>query len=477
MTLAERDTDELRAAIAEAREQGDLVRLRTLVEGLEASLRWAPQDYQRPPEGDWSIWVARWGRGAGKSDTGAWWMDQHMTGPPCDARVPGGHRGLIVGPTFDSAVAACVQEPSGVKAHNPGVTFGTRAGGSTVRWPNGAEAVVLGAHTRQDSERLRGLAGNRCCYWLDEAAVMTHLTVALDNVVLGARLGPRARGIVTSTPKPVPAYTRLLSLPGVAQTVASTYDNRHLPAAYRAVIGQYEGTRLGRQELYAEVLADFEGALWRREWLDADRLLTYPDVLADRVRELGLTRVVVGVDPSTWDPDLGDDPGTVGEGVETGIVVAGIDASPKPEVFVLADESMRGSGEAWGRRTAATYHAWGANSVVPEVNLGGLVLTTLRLVDSTVSLHRRGDRVGVRAAQGKRARAEPVATLYEQHRVHHVGVFPELEAQLCAWDPRESWSPDRLDALVWAVTALEPWVPRGGTATSVASMAALGRRR
>lgn len=461
MSLDQRSEDELRAAIAAAKEAGDLPRLRALAEGLEASLRWQPQEYQLPPPGeDWWCWVARWGRGAGKSDTGSWYVNQHMTGPACDPRVPGGHKAVIVGPMFDSVVAACVKPPAGIQAHNAGVQYVGRKDGSYLVWPNGAEAVLRGAHSSDDAERLRGISSNVCLFWFDEAGTMRHLTVAIDNVAMAARLGRRPHGLVTSTPTSRPAYTRLLNLPNVVQTVASTYENVHLPAAYHQVIARYEGTRLGRQELYAEVLTDYEGALWNREAIERDRRPDDTGTPQEVLDRYGITKVVVGIDPSTWDPELGDDPGTVGEGIETGIVVAGIDGNDPPHVYVLDDASMRGSGEEWASRVARSYHHWRAADAVPEVNLGGLVLSTMRLVDPDVHLYRTGNRVGVRAAVGKRARAEPVATLAEQGRLHHVGHHPLLEDQLTGWDPRESWSPDRLDALVWAVTALEPWAPR-----------------
>lgn len=469
------DPDRVRAAIDEAEAAGDASALRAINAAVADALKWRPQQYQLPPPGDWRIWVARWGRGAGKSDTGSWWFDQHMSGPPCDRRVPGGHRGAIVGPTFDSAISACVQAPAGVTTHNPGVQHVNRKDGTYLVWPNGAEAIVCGAHTENDAELLRGRASNRCVWWFDEAAIMRHLTLAIDMVALGARLGPDPRGIVTSTPKPYPPYRRLLEMPGVAQTIATTFDNQHLPRAYRVIVSQYEGTRLGRQELYAELLADFEGALWSRENIDADRVAVPVGDPLEALAQLGVTHAVVGVDPSTWDPDLGDDPGTVGQGIESGVVVAGIGAGPRGDtdrkrrhVYVLEDASLRAPGEAWARAAAQVYHKWHAADLVPETNLGGLVLSTIRLVDPSVHLYRRGKRVGVRASVGKRARAEPVAALYEQHRAHHVGTFPLLEDTMCQWDPRESWSPDRLDALVWAVTALEPWgVQGGGTSAAV----------
>lgn len=427
---------------------------------------WEPQEHQLMPSGRWWMWVFRGGRGTGKTDTGAFYTNRHMEGPACDPRAPGGHHGLIVGPTHGDAVAACVDGVSGLRAHNPAIQKINRKEGTFVVWPNGAEAVILGAHTENDAERLRA-HGNVCFWWFDEAAIARYLSVAIDNVAFGGRLGPRPHGIATSTPKPTRAFRGLLKMPNVVETHASSYDNAHLPEAYQTVLQRYEGTRLGRQEIYADLLDDYEGALWNRDMIDAHRTRETYDSPEATIEALGISRIVVGIDPSTWDPDLGDDPGTIGEGLETGIVVVGIGGSDDaPEVFILEDASLRSPAEEWAQVAVDAYHRWGANSLVPEVNLGGMVLSTIRLVDSTVAVYRSGNRAGVRAAMGKRARAEPVAVLYEKGRAHHVGRFSALEDQMCGWDPREPWSPDRIDALVWAVTVLAPELPRGAVSTA-----------
>lgn len=410
------------------------------------------------------------------TDEGADWLNEHMEGPPCDPRWPGGHKALLLGPTHADVVASCVKGVSGLRAHNPRAQVVNRKDGTFVVWPNRAEAVCLGMHTEYDADRIRAQGANICTWWIDEAAVARHLDTAVNNLALGARGGVRPHGIVTTTPKPTPAYKRLLRMRGVEVTKASSHQNRHLPQFYRRIIAQWEGTRLGRQEIEGELLEDYEGALWQRDLIDADRITEdrVPGIDAmsalERVQALAVVRVGVGIDPSTWIPELGspdvvsEDDYDVGHGIETGLVVAGIDGKrPQPEVYVFDDLSGRMAAARWAERACRAYHDWRANWVVPETNAGGdSVLATIQLTDSRVTVYREPDskKPGVRASLGKRARAEPVAALYEQHRAHHVGEFPALEAQLCGWDPTESWSPDRLDALVWAITALKPWKVR-----------------
>ncbi len=477
-SLIDREPDEIRAAIAEARARGDMRTITKISAGLRAALVWKPEEHQLPPAGLWWMWVFQGGRGSGKTDAGADWFDKHMSGPPCDRRARGGHRGAVVGPTIGDAVSSCVTGVSGLQAHNPWIEKVGRTEGTFAVWPNGAEAQVFGAHFESDADRLRA-GGNRCCWWFDETAYARYLSEAIDNVALGGRLGPRPHGIATTTPKNTPAYRRLIGLPNVVTTTASTFDNPHNPLSWiEQMLNLYEGTRLGLQELYAQLLTDYEGALWRRETIDADRL---PGL--DAIGH-NLIRVSIGIDPSTWSPEIGVDPGTTAEGIETGIVGVAIDDQhPRPHLYVLDDESCRAAAEEWGRKAVQLY--WTRNSLapaelVPETNAGGaMVLSTIRLIDPEVKFHYTNGKPGVRAKHGKRSRAEPVSAIYDQHRVHHVGGgFPGLEAQMCGWDPTEPWSPDRIDALVYAVHALAPWKAQGGgTAYDViASMRSPARR-
>jgi phage terminase large subunit-like protein len=432
VTLTEEDPDRFRSAIRQAREAGDVRRLLRLTEGLEAANRWQPQPHQLPPEGDWWCWVFQGGAGTGKTDVGAWWMDQHMTGPACDRRLPGGHKALIAGPTYGDAITTCWKLPAGISAHNDRVQLTSRKEGTVALWPTGAEALFCGLHSEQDTELLRARAANCCTWWIDDAVIARRLAAAIDLIALRARAGPRPHGIVTSTPKPTAGWRHLIHQPEVIVTRGSSFDNRYLSAAHKRVIERFKGTRLEAQEVHGVLLDDFEGALWNRQRLDQYRrpAMGEPEQI---VHDLGLTRIAVGIDPSTWDPDIGEDPGTAGEGTETGIVVAGIDNAFDPHVFVLEDASLRGSGEQWGRAGIAAYHRWHASYIVPETNAGGTtVLSICRLIDpSAVVYTDKNGKPGVRAAMAKRARAEPTAALYEQGRAHHVGTFPLLEAQMC----------------------------------------------
>jgi len=271
-------------------------------------------------------------------------------------------------------------------------------------------------------------------------------TYAFDMLLLGLRLGSDPRGIITTTPKSIHLYKQLLTDPTVAVTASSTYRNAAnlAPQFLAEIIKRYEGTRLGRQELEAEVVDDAEGALWRRAWIERDRVQVFPD----------LTQIVVAIDPAM----------TSGEGAaETGIVVAGCDR--REHILVLEDCSVHGSPDKWARRAINAFHRYRADTLVVEANQGGdLVTQTLSTVDPNVPIEM------VHASRGKRTRAEPVAALYEQGRVHHVGLLPELEDQLCLWEPLTGdISPDRLDALVWAVSQLIAGGVPLGLVTSKAS--------
>ncbi len=257
--------------------------------------------------------------------------------------------------------------------------------------------------------------------------------------MFGFRIGDELRGVITTTPKPIKLLKSIMSDSATVTTRGSTYDNRRNLSKqfFRSVITKYEGTRLGRQELLAELLEDIPGALWKMNMIDSSRI-TYTEVRWDMV-----IRIVVAIDPSvTHGPDSN----------ETGIVVAGLTRSG--HVIVLDDLSCRESPMSWGRIAVNAYLSRRADRIVGEVNNGGdLVEGNIRAVNANVPFR------AVHASRGKRRRAEPVAALYEQGRVHHVGTFPDLEQQMCSYVPGielegASDSPDRMDALVWAVTEL-----------------------
>jgi predicted phage terminase large subunit-like protein len=248
---------------------------------------------------------------------------------------------------------------------------------------------------------------------------------------MGLRLGSDPRVVATTTPRPTASVIDLMNASSTIVTRGNTYDNAEnlAPAFLDKIVKKYEGTRMGRQEINAEILTDVPGALWTRAMLDKTRVASHPD----------LARVVVAIDPSGGDEDGND---------QQGMIVAG--RGVDGQAYVLDDISCRLSPDGWGKRAVNAYHARQADRIVAEVNYGGaMVQHVIKTVDPNVSYKE------VHASRGKVTRAEPVAALYEQNRVHHVGAFPLLEDQLCQWTPDMfDGSPDRLDALVWAITDL-----------------------
>jgi predicted phage terminase large subunit-like protein len=300
-------------------------------------------------------------------------------------------------------------------------------------WPNGAVAALRSA---DEPEGFRGLQAE--AVWADELAAWENPD-AWDQLQLGLRLGPRPRQVVTTTPKPSALIKALLRDEGTVVTRGSTYDNRAnlAPAFFRQIVTRYEGTRLGRQELHAEVLEDVEGALWTLAMIDATR--RPPPLIHIRGEDVrDLNRIVVAIDPAV---SAGEDSD------ETGIIVAGLGHDGRG--YVLADRSTRAHPSDWARRAIAAFDEFGADRIVAEVNNGGeLVETVIRTIRSTVPYR------AVHASRGKRTRAEPIAALYEQGRVSHVEPLAALEDQMTSYTPESGNSPDRLDALVWALTDL-----------------------
>lgn len=393
--------------------------------GGSTAEEWQPYPHQVAPPGDWDLWLLMAGRGAGKTDAAAHYTDLHMKGPACLPGIPGGHRIAIVAPTLGDATEACVNGPSGLRKHNPSVKLVSRLGGTFVVWPSGAEAKVFGAYTPDDVERLRA-GGNRCFAWCEEFAAWRFMEACWDHLQFGLRIGPHPRAVASTTPKPKKLLKQLLGEQGTAVTRATTDDNPNLPEAYRRRLERYRGTRLGRQEIGGELLEDVPGALWT--WAMLESRQAAPD----------LTRVVVAIDPAVTSGEESD---------ETGIVVAGLGVDGRG--YVLADRSCRLSPDGWARRAVTAFDDCSADLVVAETNNGGdLVEQTIRTVRRNIAYRK------VTASRGKQVRAQPVAALYEQGRVSHVEVFQELEEQLTSWTPEDGTSPDRLDALVWALTEL-----------------------
>ncbi|PWI08338.1 hypothetical protein DIZ27_23145 [Streptomyces sp. NWU339] len=401
--------------------------------------RWTPYPWQVPPDEIPTLgwWLQLGGRGTGKTDGCARYMVAHVNGPPCDPRLNGGHRMAIVAPTQGDAVEACVNGPSGLKAHDPRVVLRTTAGGTFARWPNGAEAKLFGAHTPDDVERLRA-GGNRCLVWMEEAAAMRRLSDAITHSEMGLRIGKNPHYIASTTPKPRKELRDLKANPKVITTQGRTRDAIHLPEEQRAhLIAKYAGTRIEAQELDGVLLEDIEGALWSWAGLDKARVGAAPP----------MDRIVVAMDPAATSSDEAD---------EMGIIVAGLGSTYLPDKngfqrrhgYVIDDLSARMPPIEAARTAIRAYHEHKADAIVAEVNNGGeWIGTVVRQVDPTVNY-----RI-VYASKGKATRAEPVAALTDQNSAHIVGSLPDLEEQLTTWVPGDD-SPDRLDAYVWALTDL-----------------------
>lgn len=395
---------------------------------------WAHPEHQCAPKGDWRIWVIMGGRGAGKTRAGAEWVRSRVEG-----RTPLGPgqagRVALLGETIDQVRAVMVEGESGLLACSPPDRRPAfRPALNRLDWPNGAQAMLCSA---ANPEALRGPQFD--CAWSDELAKWRTCREAWDMLQFGLRLGQDPRQIVTTTPRDNPVLVEVLESPGTVVTHAGTAANKaHLsPDFLERMAARYGGTHLGRQEIEGELIRSRAGALWTHEMIDAARVAEAPT----------LDRVVVAVDP----------PVSTGAGAdECGIVVAGLQRNGEPrdwQVYILADRSGQGqSPRDWAGSAAEAFADFGADRLVAEVNQGGdLVETVMRQVAPDLSYR------AVHASRGKRARAEPVAALYEQGRVHHVGAFPELEDQMCgfvAGAPGKGGSPDRLDALVWALADL-----------------------
>lgn len=409
---------------------------------------WEPYPWQVPPTDipTAGVWLNLGGRGTGKTDGAAHYLIDHVEGPPCDPRLPGGHRFGIIAPTLGDASDACVNGPSGIKAYRPAVREITRKGGTFVVFPNGAEGKLFGASGPEDIERLRA-GGNRCLWWWEELAAWVKLGECIQHARYGLRLGSHPHTVASTTPRPKPEIKTLIDDPKTRITRGKTSEATHLdPEVRRQLYEDYAGTRLGRQELEGELLEDIEGALWTVAGIDLDRINPEGANHQAILEALGLSVVNVGVDPAG---------GSSEENAETGIVCCGRLGN---DFYVLADNSVHETPQGWAERVFSTFDDNEADRVVAEKNFGGeMVESTLRSVRPLAPIRM------VSASRGKRQRAEPIAALYEQHRVHHVGNFPRLEDQMTNWVPESGKSPDRMDALVWALTDLLENGPRRGS--------------
>lgn len=373
------------------------------------------------PDGDWFIWLVLAGRGFGKTRTGCEAVREEVT------LNRSGRIGLIAETAAD-ARDVMVAELLRVfpKSERPTYIASKRR----VEFQNGAVATTYNA---TEPDQLRGPQHD--FLWMDELAKWRYARETWDQAQFGLRLGAKPRQIITTTPRPIELVKAIVAGQEgkVHVTRGRTSDNRAnlAPSFVDQITRRYAGTRLGRQELEAEILGDLPGALWSMATLDAYRLREAPN----------MGRIVVAVDPAVTGSDEAD---------EHGIIVAGRDADQRG--IVLEDASMRGSPREWAARAVSLYRSYQADGIVVEVNQGGdMVAHTIRTIDPRAKI------IEVRASRGKHIRAEPIAALYEQGRIAHVGGFPALESQMTQMTTagyQGDGSPDRLDALVWAFTEL-----------------------
>nr|WP_244489119.1 terminase family protein [Devosia sp. Root685] len=377
--------------------------------------RWALPK-QLPPEGDWTTWLLLGGRGSGKTRAGAEWVRELAR----DKVTPI----ALVGETMTEALSIMVRGESGIIAVHPDDDRPILRGGNRLVWPNGVEAWIM---TASDPERFRG--PQFAAAWCDEAGKWPRAEDAFDQLQFGLRLGDRPRQLVTTTPRPTKLIKRLLADPHTVTVRMTTAENKAqlAPQFLGAVVARYQGTVLGRQELDGELIEDRPDALWQRGMFHEGGPVT--------------GRIVVAVDPPVTGTARSD---------ACGIVVAGRSGDG---VLVLEDATLKGVAPlVWARRAVAAFEAHAADAIVVEVNQGGdLVKNLLSQVDASVPV------VEVRATRGKWLRAEPVAALYGRGLVAHVPGLTALEDELCAFGPdgkADGHSPDRVDALVWALTEL-----------------------
>ena len=406
------------------------------LEGLVRNWAFWSRAGQREPEGDWRVWLLMAGRGFGKTRAGAEWVRSV-------AEADGAARIALVGATLHEARSVMVEGPSGLLAIAPEGKRPVYAPSlRRLVWRSGAQAMLYGA---AEPESLRGPEHSHG--WADEIAKWPDGEGGWDNLMMGMRMGARPRIVATTTPRPVPLVRRLVRESDVVMTRGRTGENRmNLPGSFLAAMeAGFRGTRLGRQELDGELIEEIEGALWSRELIERRRVRAAPAV----------RRMVIGVDPPAS-----------AHGDVCGIVAVALCADGR--AYVVADASVAGrSPEGWARAVAEAAQLHGADRVIAEANNGGaMVESVLRAADFALPVRL------VHAARGKVARAEPVAALYEAGKALHCGAFPELEDEMCGLMTGGGYegpgrSPDRADALVWAMTEVMLGSVKGGARVRV----------
>jgi len=376
---------------------------------------------QLPPGWDWYIWLLLSGRGGGKTRSGAELVVKWAR----DGFSPIALVGQTKADVRDTMVE--IGESSILNICPPWFMPEYESSKRRLNFPNGTLAVI---YSGDEPDQLRGPQHQKA--WVDELSKFKYPQDTWGNLMFGLRIGTQPQVVVTTTPRPIKVIKDLIADTRTAVTRGHTLENRDnlAPDFLNYILRKYEGTRLGRQELAGEILDDNPDALWERDKIDELRVKEHPDLI----------RVVVGVDPAATAKE---------ESSDTGIIIAGIaKIGDTMHGYILDDLTIKGTPDQWATAAVTGYHKTRADKIVGEVNNGGdMVEYTVRTVDKNVSFK------SVHASRGKYTRAEPVSALYEQGRIHHVGFFPDLEDQLCEWVPGDK-SPDRLDALVWAITEL-----------------------
>ena len=383
---------------------------------LREDWRFWARDEQLPPAGDWRIWLFMGGRGSGKTRAGAEWIAQGI-------RDGAMRRVALIGTTHHEARSVMIEGQSGLLSVSEGASY--EPSNRRVLWPCGAVASVLSA---DEADSIRGHQFDGA--WCDEYAKWSAPQDALDMALMALRLGDDPRMMITTTPRNTKPIHTLVETLGVTITQSSTRANASnlAPTFLRDVERRYGGTRLGRQELGGDLIDDNEHAVWQRDWIEKHRVREAPP----------LERIVVAVDP----------PAGI-KGDECGIVVAGRNAAS--EGFVLADRSQGGLTSArWASRAIDVFEEFHADAIVAEANQGGDMVRGMLVQQSSHAPIKL-----VHATRDKKTRALPISALYERGTVHHVGAHAELEDQMCQYDGTGK-SPDRMDALVWAMTELFP---------------------
>jgi phage terminase large subunit-like protein len=419
------------------------------LEELEFEWKFWGRPKQFAPDGDWAGWIILAGRGFGKTRMGAEWVRSRACG--VSPLAPGvSSRLALIAETAADGRDVMVEGESGLLAvHSKAFRPIYEPSKRRLTWPNGATATIFNA---TEPDQLRGPQFDAA--WSDELAKWRYAQETWDMLQFGLRLGNQPRQIVTTTPRPIPIVRAILKSTEWVVTRGSTFENAAnlAPSFLKGVKDRYEGTRLGRQELEAEILDDAPNALWQRENLDRHRVKEPPK----------LKRIVVAVDPAAKENAQAED------GAATGVMVAGLSEDCK-RGYVIEDGTIRGSPNAWARRVIALFDRYDADCVVVETNQGGdMVKAVLHSVRQGLPIRE------VTATRGKWIRAEPVAALYEQGRISHVGSLPELEDEMVLFEPNGmvgGVSPDRVDSLVWALTELFPQLIKGETKPTVAPRA------